>query len=70
MTYRHPALTAWLWWTALLVLLTGGAIAYLLRLDPMSNPEALSQSNLILAFTGVTAGICVIAATSKWWLSR
>ena len=69
MTYRPPALTAWLWWTALLVLVTGGAIYYILRLDTM-NTEAMAQGNLVLAFTGVVAGICVIAATSKWWLSR
>ena len=68
--HRRPhSLTAWLWWLAVLIAVVGGGVAYLLRLNAMDS-RALGWSNLIIAVSVSLSGICVICATSGWWLRR
>ena len=69
MNNRIPSLHAWLWWLAVLIAGTGGAIAYLFRLNTL-NASSLTHSNLAIAITAILSGICVICATSGWWLRR
>lgn len=60
---------AWLWWAALLILLAGGAIAYLLYTFP-PDPESTAPARFALAVTAVFSGVCLISATANWWLHR
>ncbi|OQW97260.1 MAG: hypothetical protein BWK77_02185 [Verrucomicrobia bacterium A1] len=68
--HRHPhSLTAWLWWLAFLIAASGGAAAYMLRQNVV-NESSLAWSNLVIAATIALSGICVISATSGWWMRR
>lgn len=68
--HRHPrSLTAWLWWLAILIGVVGGAVAHLLRINVV-NTRAIAWSNLVIAASVSLAGICVICATSGWWMRR
>ena len=69
MNHRLPSLHAWLWWLAVLIAGTGGAIAYLFRLNTL-NSSALAHSNMAIAITAILSGICVICATAGRWLGR
>ncbi len=67
---HHPhSLTAWLWWLAILIAIIGAAVAYMLRMNVI-NERALAWSNLAIAATVSLAGVCVISATSGWWMRR
>jgi hypothetical protein len=68
--HRQPqSLTAWLWWLAFLIAVVGGAAAYMLRLNTM-RASSVSMSNLVIAVTVSLSGICIICATSGWWMRR
>ncbi len=58
-----------LWWIAFALALVGGTITYVLSLDKM-NPIARSNAAMGLTFTVVAVGICIICATSDWWMRR
>ena len=62
-------MTAWLWWLAFLIAVIGGAIAYILRLNVI-NEQSIGWSNLMIAATVTLTGICIICATSGWWMRR
>ena len=74
MTFRPkglPSPTSWLWWAAVLTLLTGAIIAYLVSLfTPDTDPERLSSITLVLAITIAVSGLFVIGATAGWWVRR
>ena len=53
----------------MLILITGGVIAYSLTLDS-SYPDAARRAMLVLSVSIALAGICVISATAGWWLRR
>ena len=66
-----PSPTAWLWWTALICLIVGVAMAYIINLSsPDLAPGATRPAVLVLAGTIVASGLCVIGATAGWWLRR
>lgn len=65
----HVRHTAWLWWTALLIMVIGGGITYLLSLQKMT-PFAQSHTSMALMITVIGSGLCVILATADWWLKR
>jgi len=70
MTLKEPkpsAPTAGLWWFALLILLAGGLVIYLLSLDPLAHGTR-AHIAITAMFTIIGAGLCVIGATSQWWL--
>ena len=66
---KRPNATGWLWWVALLIAIVGGVVVYFVRQDPL---DPLQQTKLMLTITICTigVGICVIAATSRFWMSR
>ena len=70
MNRNVPSLTAWLWWLTLLILITGGAVYYLFRVSNGSGAEMKQAESLTIAVTSILAGICVISATSNWWMKR
>lgn len=53
----------------MLLLLAGGAIAYVVGQDAVS-PNAHANSLLVMTIAGALAGVCVICATAHWWLRR
>lgn len=64
-----PNARAGLWWLAVLILIVGGALAYLRLSDPTAvSPDGTAY--LILAVSVALAGICIISATAHWWLKR
>lgn len=65
--HRHQ--TSWLWAAALVILLIGGTITWLLATQGY-NVRAQKAMILFLASTIIGVGICVISATSHWWLHK
>lgn len=65
-----PSLTSWLWWLSLLILITGGAIYYLFRMNTAGGQHTMQAANLTAAVSLVLAGVCIISATSNWWMRR
>jgi hypothetical protein len=63
----HPA--GGLWWIAFALSLVGGSITYMLSLDRTS-PASHANAGLSLTITVVAVGICIICATSDWWMRR
>ena len=56
-------------WIALLILFVGSAVAFLLSLDKTNTAAHLTiRITLLLTVSG--AVLCVICATSDWWLKR
>jgi hypothetical protein len=67
MKFKPPNAVRGLWWLAFLIVLAGGLLAYnfsLNEIDP-SSKRLMGQTIMV---TTVLAGICLIAATAKWWL--
>lgn len=64
-----PNARSGLWWLAVLILIVGGALAYLRLTDPTA-VGADGTAYLILAVSVALAGICIISATAHWWLKR
>jgi len=63
----HKPRSGGLWWFALLILVTGGGIAYLFSLQE-ANPSADQWLRLTISLTAIGVGVCVIASTADWWL--
>ena len=63
----HPA--GGLWWAALLIAVIGGSITYVLSLDRL-NPGTRHDWTLSLMITILAVGVCIISATSGWWMKR
>ncbi len=66
---KKPNLTGWLWWLAILIAIVGGAVCYMLSLDTM-NPDVRQKMMLVATVATIGVGICIIAATSHWWMHR
>lgn len=64
MLLRRPT---WLAWLAILVLIVGGAIAYMFSTQEV-DPDAHSKMVLTLAGTILVAGICLVSLTADWWM--
>lgn len=64
---RHN--TGWLWWLSLVI--AGGATAAVLYIHSdagyINAEEAISK---VIMFAFIAIGICVISATSHWWINR
>ena len=54
-----------LWWMALLLLVAGAAISYLMYVS--ARPGGGHPERLVIAITLCLVGICVVCATSGWW---
>jgi hypothetical protein len=67
MRKRNPNPKAWMWWTAVVILVGGGGLGYLLSLDPTGS---VHRTHLVWAVSGGLAGLLVISATSDWWFRR
>lgn len=67
---RKPNLTGWLWWLALLIAATGGAVCYMLSRNHPANPDMMQQMMLTAMVCVIGIGLCIIAATSRWWMQR
>lgn len=66
---KSPDSTAWLWRLALLILLIGGGVSYMLsRTGQDTNSRTLFSVSMAVTIIG--AGICVICATANWWMKR
>jgi len=61
--------TGWLWWLSLLIAVVAGGLIFFIQLDT-GNIKAREQINLVLLCSAVLIGICIISATSHWWLKR
>jgi hypothetical protein len=66
---RTPNPKAGLWWAAVVTLLIGLSLSYVIHLRGLS-PNASQYARLVLAVTITLVGVCVICATSGWWLRR
>lgn len=67
--YRAPRPTAWLWKTAVaIIVVAGGFIAMMAR--DLPDPSAQTAIRKVVAVAMVAVGICVIAATAGRWISR
>jgi len=56
-------------WLAMIILFAGGTLAVLLSLDKTYTAAHLAI-RLTLLLTGAAVVLCVIIATSDWWLKR
>ena len=66
---KAPNASAGLVWLAVLLLGTGGAMAWFFHQNE-TDPNAMSKVLLVSMAAVIGAGICLIAATSRWWLKR
>ena len=53
----------------MIVLLFGGVLAYALSLQK-ADPSAQMAMRLTVALTVLISGLCLICASSRWWLAR
>ena len=70
MALKYPkpsAPTAGLWWAAVVILIIGGLVVYLLSLDPLAR-NVQTHIGMTMVITVVGSGLCVIGATSQWWM--
>lgn len=61
--------TAWLWWLSLLIATAAVLIIYFIQNDPAIFDARQKISTVILG-AAILIGICIISATSHWWLKR
>ena len=66
---QKPNMTRWLWWLALLFIAAGSFVGYQIQQSQI-NPDAHQQFMLTIMVTVIGAGICIIAATSRFWMHR
>lgn len=66
---KPPNPTRWLWWLALLIGLAAYGIVYGLKQD-VGNLKAQQNIHAVVMFAVVAIGLCIISATSHWWLRR
>jgi len=56
------------WLAALVVLLIGGGLAYLVRITAPVDTGINPRVRLVLALTAAASGVCLISATARWWM--
>lgn len=66
---KRPNTTGWLWWVALLIAMVGGVVCYFIKQD-VFDPSAQAKLMLTATCSAIGIGICVIAATSHFWMHR
>jgi len=66
---KGPNHTGWLWWLALFIALIAGVAVYFIEQDP-GYIDAAEMVNKVIMFAVIAIGICIISATSHWWLRR
>lgn len=66
---RPPSAARFFWKLAIVVLLIGGGISYLLWAR-ISGPDSRSLFSGVLFATILITGLCVICATANLWLKR
>ncbi len=64
---QHP--TAWLWWLSLFIAAAAAAIVYGLSQD-VGNINADTEIRRVIMGAIIAIGICIISATSHWWVHR
>lgn len=57
-----------LWVAALVVLLVGAGLAYLVRITAPVDTGLNPRVRLVLALTAAASGVCLISATARWWM--
>jgi hypothetical protein len=66
---REPRPTAWLYWLAFLIAAGAAGLVYFLRQEPPDTQ--VRQEILVVIMLGtILTGVCLIAATSRWWMRR
>jgi CHASE2 domain-containing sensor protein len=68
-TPKAPNSVAALFWLALVILGVGGVVIYFLLQD-QTDPDTRRRALLTGMCAIVGAGICLIAASSRWWMKR
>jgi len=56
-------------WATFFILLFGGVLTYIFSLDKVDPSNRMAMHVTILA-TVISAGICLISASARWWLFR
>ena len=64
-----PRPLAWLWHVAFWIALIAGVWIYFLRQQP-ATPENVQLLRVVACLAALGIGVCVIAATSRFWLHR
>lgn len=59
---QPPRLHGWLWWTAFLILVAGGIMAYMFSLETGTQSQVYMRLSIMVSV--ILAGICVISALS------
>ena len=67
--HKRVRFIPWLAWLGLLILATGGSLAYLLHTQN-GDPDIEHAIRITLVVTIVSAGVCLISATADWWINR
>jgi len=69
MQIQRPSFRRSLWWVALMIAVGAAIAIYFVKQDPgIINADQIISGITLAAMVGV--GICVICATSQWWLHR
>jgi len=57
-----------LWLAALVILIVGSGLAYLIHITAPLETGISPRVRLVLAVTAATSGVCLISATARWWM--
>lgn len=60
---------AFLWW-AILITLIGGAASYYMHISAGVDPASQGPVRVGIAITVLLVGVCLVIATSRWWIHR
>lgn len=60
---------AFLWW-AILITLIGGAASYYMHISAGVDPASQGPVRVVIAITVLLVGVCLVIATSRWWIHR
>jgi len=66
---KRPSPTRWLWWLALIIAVVASGVVYSLQRD-IGDPDAQQNASTVILFAVVAIGLCIISATSHWWVHR
>lgn len=66
---KRPNPTLWLWWLALIIAAVAAGVVYSLQSD-VGDPQAQQNASAVILFAVVAIGLCIISATSHWWVHR
>lgn len=68
-TPKAPSAASALFWIALAILGVGGVVIYFLMQD-QTDPDTRRRVLMTGMCSIIGAGICLIAASSRWWMKR